>query len=285
MICRQCDLNLPQRVPTTPEGKNSEVWDTQLSSKRPLEPSPSPNDPSQKKIATPCDSSFSTPHKAIAFKALFFATPSSNSKSKEPPMARELKALLSQLEEWQMARPEADLLEDLEEAKEVDWRCHGWVEEELLFCGESMVKGHTFGCHGTRGISHTIWKVLMLLLEGFDALTVATGGRPKVFLNVPLPQKMDVGDRQIWRRANLMRDFMEWTSQGDTPDLGRLTSKVYKGVKPREHVVMKVPKFGTLHMATSLAFSENQLRGLRSFLNRWGDNFLDSWRVLAAQRE
>ena len=37
-------------------------------------------------------------------------------------MARELKALLSQLEEWQMARLEAALLEDLEEAKEVDWR-------------------------------------------------------------------------------------------------------------------------------------------------------------------
>ena len=53
VICRQCDLNLPQRVPTTPEGKNSEVWDTQLSSKRPLGPSPSPNEPSQKKIATP----------------------------------------------------------------------------------------------------------------------------------------------------------------------------------------------------------------------------------------
>ena len=85
VICRQCDLNLPQRVPTTPEGKNSEVWDTQLSSKRPLEPSPSPNEPSQKKIATPSsDSSFSTPHKAIAPKALLFATPSSNSKSKEP---------------------------------------------------------------------------------------------------------------------------------------------------------------------------------------------------------
>ena len=123
VICRQCDLNLPQRVPTTPEVKNSEVWDTQLSSKRPLEPSPSPNEPSQKKIATPSsDSSFSTPHKAIVPKALLFATPSSKSKSKEPPMARELKALLSQLEEWQMARPEADLLEDLEEAKEVDWR-------------------------------------------------------------------------------------------------------------------------------------------------------------------
>ena len=26
MICRQCDLDLPQRVPTTLEGKNSEVW-------------------------------------------------------------------------------------------------------------------------------------------------------------------------------------------------------------------------------------------------------------------
>ena len=51
VICRQCDLNLPQRVPTTPEGKNSEVWDTQLFSKCPLEPSPSPNEPSQKKIA------------------------------------------------------------------------------------------------------------------------------------------------------------------------------------------------------------------------------------------
>ena len=25
VICRQCDLNLPQRVPTTPEGKTSEV--------------------------------------------------------------------------------------------------------------------------------------------------------------------------------------------------------------------------------------------------------------------
>ena len=37
-------------------------------------------------------------------------------------MAREFRALLSQLEEWQMARPEANLLEDLEEAKEVDWR-------------------------------------------------------------------------------------------------------------------------------------------------------------------
>ena len=24
VICRQCDLKLPQRVPTTPEGKNSE---------------------------------------------------------------------------------------------------------------------------------------------------------------------------------------------------------------------------------------------------------------------
>ena len=82
-----------------------------------------------------------------------------------------------------------------------------------------------------------------------------------------------------------MRDFMEWTSQGDTPDLGRLKSKVYKEVKPREHVVMKVPKFGTLHMATSLAFPENQLRGLCSFLNHWCDNFLDSWRMLAAQRE
>ena len=29
----------------------------------------------------------------------------------------------------------------------------------------------------------------------------------------------------------------------------RLKSKVYKEVKPREHVVMKVPKFGTLHIA------------------------------------
>ena len=29
VICRQCDLNLPQRVPTTtPEGKNSEVWES-----------------------------------------------------------------------------------------------------------------------------------------------------------------------------------------------------------------------------------------------------------------
>ena len=64
-----------------------------------------------------------------------------------------------------------------------------------------------------------------------------------------------------------MRDFMDWTSQGDTPNLGRLKSKVYKQVKPREHVVMKIPKFGTLHMATSLAFLENQLRGLRSFFN------------------
>ena len=27
IICRQCDLNLPQRVPTTLEGKNSKVWD------------------------------------------------------------------------------------------------------------------------------------------------------------------------------------------------------------------------------------------------------------------
>ena len=88
-----------------------------------------------------------------------------------------------------------------------------------------------------------------------------------MFLNVPLPQKMDVGDRQIRRRVNLMRDFMDWTSQGDTPNLGRLKSKVYKQVKPREHVVMKIPKFGTLHMATSLAFLENQLRGLRSFFN------------------
>ena len=73
VIWRQCVLNLPQRVPTTPEGKNSKVWDTQLSSKRPLEPAPSPNEPSQKKIATPSsDSSFSTPHKAIAPKALLF---------------------------------------------------------------------------------------------------------------------------------------------------------------------------------------------------------------------
>ena len=71
-------------MPTTPERENSEVWDTQLSSKRPLEPSPSPNEPSQKKIATPSfDSSFSTPHKAIAPKALLFATPSSKSKSKD----------------------------------------------------------------------------------------------------------------------------------------------------------------------------------------------------------
>ena len=114
-ICRQCELDLPQRVPTVPEGRNSEVWDAQLSSKRPLVPSPSPNEPFEKKIATPSDSSFSTPHKAIAPKALFFATPSSKSKSKEPPMARELQALLSQLEEWQMAWPEAALLEDLEE--------------------------------------------------------------------------------------------------------------------------------------------------------------------------
>ena len=49
---RQCDLNLPQRVPTTPEGKNSEVWDTQLSFKCPLEASPSPNEPSQKNCHT-----------------------------------------------------------------------------------------------------------------------------------------------------------------------------------------------------------------------------------------
>ena len=77
-------------------------------------------------------------------------------------MARELKALLSQLEEWQMARPEAALLDDLEEAQEVDWQSKflrlqlPWVgEEKLFFCGESTVKGHTLGCHGTRGISTT----------------------------------------------------------------------------------------------------------------------------------
>ena len=28
VICKHCDLDLPQRVPTTPEDKNSEVWDT-----------------------------------------------------------------------------------------------------------------------------------------------------------------------------------------------------------------------------------------------------------------
>ena len=149
VICRQCDLNLPQRVPTTPEGKNSEVWDTQLSSKRHLEPSPSPNEPSQKKIATPSsDSSFSTPHKAIAPKALFSATPSSKSESQEPPMARDLKSLLSQLEEWQMARPEADLLEDLEEAKEVDWpskflrlaAAMGGLKKNYCFVGKARSK-------------------------------------------------------------------------------------------------------------------------------------------------
>ena len=48
VICRHCDL--PQRVPTTPEGKNSEVWGTQLSSKRPLEPSLSPNELAQFKF-------------------------------------------------------------------------------------------------------------------------------------------------------------------------------------------------------------------------------------------
>ena len=120
VICRQCESDLPQRVPTTPAGRNSEVWDIQLSSKRPLEPSPSPNEPSQKKIAAPSDSSFSTPYTAITPEALFFATASSKSTSKEPPMARELKALLSQLEEWQMAWPEAALLDE-EVAQEVDW--------------------------------------------------------------------------------------------------------------------------------------------------------------------
>ena len=179
VTCMQCDLELPQRVPTTPKGKNSEVWDTQLSSKRPLEPSPSPNEPSEKKIATPSDSSFSTPHKAIAPKALFFARPSSKTESKEPPMARELRALLSQLEEWQMARPEAALLEDLEEAKEVDWR------------------------------------------SKFLRLAAARGGLKKNYF------------------------FVGKARSNDTPlDCG-----------------------------------------LRSFLNHWGDNFLDSSRVLAAQRE
>ena len=114
VICRQWKLDLPQRVPTN------------LSSKRSLEPSSYPNEPSQKKNATPSELSFSASNKAIAPKALFFATPSSKSRSNEPPMARELKALLSQLQEWQMARPETALLEDLEEAKEVDWPSKFW---------------------------------------------------------------------------------------------------------------------------------------------------------------
>ena len=29
VICRKCESNLPQRVPTNPEGRNFEVWDTQ----------------------------------------------------------------------------------------------------------------------------------------------------------------------------------------------------------------------------------------------------------------
>ena len=211
VICRQCDLNLPQRVPTTPEGKNSEVWDTQLSSKRPLECSPSPNEPSQKKIATPSNSSFSTPHKAIAPKALFFATPSSKSKSKKPPMARELKALLSQLEEWQMALPEAALWEDLEEARGglakqilALGSCHGWVEEELFFGGKARSKETPLDAMEQEAFQQLASRA-RYNLEGFDALTVATGGRPKVFLNVPFPQKMDVGDRQIRRRALRMQ--------------------------------------------------------------------------------
>ena len=142
-------------------------------------------------------------------------------------MARELKALLSQLEEWQMARPEADLLEDLEEAKEVDWRSKflrlaaamGGLKKNYFFVGKARSKGTPLDAMEQEAFQQLASRATYNL-EGFDALTVATGGRPKVFLNVPLPQKMDVGDRQIRRRANLMRDFMEWTSQGDTPDLG-----------------------------------------------------------------
>ena len=57
-------------------------------------------------------------------------------------MARELKALLSQLEEWQIARPGAALLEDLEEAKEVDWRLYVHVPHngfDLLACRRDLV--------------------------------------------------------------------------------------------------------------------------------------------------
>ena len=64
-------------------------------------------------------------------------------------MARELKALLSQLEEWQMAGPEADLLEDLEEAKEVDRRSKflrlaaamGGLKKNYFFVGKARSKG------------------------------------------------------------------------------------------------------------------------------------------------
>ena len=83
VLCRHYDWDLPQRVPTTREGRNSEVSDTQLSSERSSELFSLANGPCQKKIATPSDLSFSTAHKAIAPKALVFAIASSKSISAE----------------------------------------------------------------------------------------------------------------------------------------------------------------------------------------------------------
>ena len=70
-------------------------------------------------------------------------------------MAQELKALPTQLEEWQMSRPEAALLEDLGRGQRGGLAKrilalgsrHGWVEETLFFGGEITLKGHTFGCN------------------------------------------------------------------------------------------------------------------------------------------
>ena len=57
-------------------------------------------------------------------------------------MVRELKALLSQPEEWQIAWPEAALLEELEEAKEVDWRLYVHVAQKGFVWRFSFKKVH-----------------------------------------------------------------------------------------------------------------------------------------------
>ena len=98
------------------------------------------------------------------------------------------------------------------------------------------------------------------------------------------PNKPKVGERQLQRKVEQVRDLMDWSSQGDAQTIEKVQQKVRTATAPPGVVELTIPDYGTMQLKTELLLCDFQLRTLRSMLSSWGGKgALKGWRALSHQ--
>ena len=100
------------------------------------------------------------------------------------------------------------------------------VEEDKAF--SVFVKRHVVNYHGS------------------TCLKVPAADPPRTFMPATEPNKLKVGERQVQRKAEQVRDVMDWSSQGDTETIKQVQHMVFQATALTGVVELTIPEYGSM---------------------------------------